>query len=235
MAVHNLACYLEDNFLNNRTPVSLTAATKIAFNVTTISSARADRFRLVFKPWMQYSGCNAVLINDNVQVDWKVLNEDNLNHYEIERSADGNNFVTIGSRQGSGNTNETIAYNFTDLTTTAGEYYYRVKAISNNGVIAYSNISKVRILRSSPSLYVFPNPVTNSKINVQVGSKLPQGNYVLRLLNTDGKIMLSKKISHTGGSATYSLEPDRTLTSGNYQLEVWLPGNSRQVIQVSVQ
>lgn len=233
MVSQNLACYLEDRFLNSRTPVSLVAATKITFDIPGVDAAAADRFRLVFKPWLQFATCLAVLKNDNVEIEWKAAAEDAPDHFEIERSADGEHFITVASRAHD-NAN-TTTYHFTDLTASTGDYYYRIKVISKNAVIAYSNVAGIRVLRSNPALYVFPNPVINNRINVQVGSKLPKGNYALRLLNAEGKTMLTEKISHPGGTATYQLNSKQPLVPGTYQLEIALPNSSRQLIQVLVQ
>jgi len=235
LAENNLACYLEDNFLHTATPVSLKERTVVPFSVTDNASAQKDRFRLVFKQWMHFTGCNAGVVKNDVVVDWKADGEQDLNHYQIERSTDGDNFIKAGIQSINGDGNMQASYSFTDQDPAAGDYYYRIKAISNHGVTAYSNIVKVRILKSSNSLYVFPNPVINNQVNLQISSSLPVGNYTARLLNEEGKTIISKKISHAGGSATYCIEPQCSLIAGTYQLEVLLPNKSRQVIKVAVQ
>ena len=44
--------------------------------------------------WLSFT---AQKINDAVQLQWKVNGEINNDHYEVEKSTDGNNFNSIGS------------------------------------------------------------------------------------------------------------------------------------------
>ncbi|MBL0358731.1 MAG: hypothetical protein IPP72_18525 [Chitinophagaceae bacterium] len=234
MAYNNLACYLEDNFLNSSTPVNLLERSFLPFSVTNNASAAKDRFRLVFKQWLQFNYCTATVLNTDITVSWKVMQEQDVNQYQIERSSDGEHFTAVGSRLVNNSSNGEMAYDFTDMNPYAGDYYYRIKAVSNHGVTTYSNTATVRILRNSPSMYVFPNPVVNNQVNLQISSSLPGGYYTARLLNAEGKTIASKKINHTGGSAFYTILPDHSLIAGTYQLEVSLPNKSRQVIGVMV-
>ena len=90
------------------------------------------------------------------------------------------------------------------------------------------------MLKVSSSLYVFPNPAVDNKVYLQISSRLPAGEYNAKLITTEGKILNSKKITHAGGNATYAIMPAFRLTPGIYQLEVILPGNSKQVMKVMV-
>ncbi len=236
MAENNLACYLEDQFLNSSTPVSLITPTKVPFSATlNTGSVKSDRFHLVFKQWMEYTSINAFVLNDDIMVKWGVVKEKDAGHYEIERSTDGINYTTIGTTTGTGNSNGPAEYSFTDKNPAAGYYYYRIKAVSYYGVTAYSAVQQVRIVRSSPQLYVFPNPVTDNQINWQIGHRLPSGIYTARLLNANGQVVCSKKINHAGGNAAYMISPGFLLNAGIYQLEILLPDNSRQLMKVVVQ
>lgn len=230
MAVTNLACYLEDCYLNTKTPVSLKERSVVPFTLTDNASAARDRFRLVFKPWMRFTVCAAFFKNEVTTVSWGVPDENDLDKYEIERSEDGINFSVAGTVAGNGNT----AYKFNDPYTRAGIFYYRIKAISKHGVINYSNTARVGILNASPSLYVFPNPATANKTYLQISDRFPIGTYHLTLLTTDGKIVHTKKIIHTGNQGIYTFMPSTTLAPGMYQLDVVLPDNSRQLLKVMV-
>ena len=67
-------------------------------------------------------------------------------------------------------------------------------------------------------MYVYPNPVSNGVIGLQMG-KAVEGLYNITLRNAAGQSVMNKQIVHTAGAAeqiTYSSE----ITAGTYQLEV---------------
>lgn len=233
MQVNNLACYLEDTYLNIKTPVSLKKATLVPFSVTDDASAAWERFRLIFRKWHRFIKCNAAVKNETVTVAWEATDEDNLDKYEVERSEDGINFSAIGAVAGRGH-GSTCRYAFTDLYTNTGIFYYRVKAVSRQDVINYSSTARVVVLKAGTGLYVFPNPVVDNTIAVQVSSKLPAGEYRMTLLSAEGKSITANKIHHPGGSSTFTISPSMHLTSGIYQLNVLLPNNTKQQVKVMV-
>jgi hypothetical protein len=233
MSCENLACYLEDTYLNTKTPVSLVEKTVVPFSISTDANAARDRFRLVLNPWIHFSNCKASFANEETFVTWAVTGENDLDKYEIERSTDGINFSVIGNVSASGNSNYSL-FKYKDPYTAAGVYYYRIKASSKHSVVTYSNVAKVTILKVSSSLYVFPNPAIDNKVHLQVSNSLPAGEYRLKLLSTDGKTVNTRTINHPGGRAAYSIRPDFILTPGIYQLEIILPGNSKQLLKVMI-
>lgn len=69
----------------------------------------------------------AMLNNDSINVSWSTASEKNSDHFEIEVSKDGKNFVSIGtvqSKAANGNSNEVLQYSFSkatgDVTITTG-------------------------------------------------------------------------------------------------------------------
>ncbi|HOZ76997.1 MAG TPA: hypothetical protein PLY34_03330 [Ferruginibacter sp.] len=233
MVVNNLACYLEDTYLNIKIPVSLKQRTIVPFSVTDDASAAWERFRLLFRKWHRFINCEALYKNENVTVKWEAAEEDNLDTYEIERSEDGVNFSVVGRVAGR-NHGSTSRYTFSDGYTNAGIFYYRIKATSKQDVINYSSTARVAVLKGSAGLYVFPNPVVDNKVVVQISSKMPTGEYRLTLLSPDGKIITANKMNHPGGSNTFIIAPSVRLTSGIYQLNVLLPDNTNQLVKVMV-
>lgn len=231
MNTENLACYLEDTYLNTKTPVSLVERTVVPFSISTDANAARDRFRLVFNTWIRFNNCKATFANEETFLTWAVTGEVDLDKYEVERSTDGFNFSVIGNTPASGNSNYSL-FKYKDTYTDPGVYYYRIKASGKHGVVAYSNVTKVTILKVSSSLYVFPNPAVDNKVHLQVSNNLPAGEYRLKLLSTGGITVNTRTINHPGGRATYSIRPNVTLAPGIYQLEVILPGNSKQLLKV---
>ena len=230
----NLAGFLEDQFLHTTTPIYMSGSTKVDFEVTAnAASAAADRFRVVFKPSVIYTNLTANVFNSDIGVEWNVANEFNIKGYDIERSNDSVNFTKVANRTSSGNSASTVRYNWLDVSPAVGYYYYRIRSISNNNVIGYSNVVKVKLNESTPAIYVFPNPVTDNTLHLQMNS-MPEGEYVTRLINNLGQVIAISNIYHLPGTATEAIQPKNKLLSGIYHLEVTAPDKNTTTIQIIV-
>lgn len=82
-------------------------------------------------------------------------------------------------------------------------------------------------------MYVFPNPVTNNNIQLQLNSAAP-GKYSARLFNSIGQLVNTEILPHAGGTATKVIAPVSQLNNGNYQLEITSPDKKITVIKVFV-
>ena len=78
--------------------------------------------------------------SDAILLEWKTGAEDNLNRFEIERSAsEPNNFIHIGTVSAIGNNSYYYYRDEVTMNSSAPLYYYRLKLIDNNGGHVYSN------------------------------------------------------------------------------------------------
>jgi hypothetical protein len=231
----NLAGFLQDQFMHTATPINLNGTTKFNFVITSNkASAAADRFRVVFKPSVVYTNVAANVLASDIGVQWNVASEENIKGYEIERSTDGTHFTKVADQASAGNSESAVAYNWLDVAPALGQYYYRIRSISYNDVIGYSNIVKVKLNRSTPAIYVFPNPVTENAIHLQMNG-MEKGVYAARLMNNLGQVVMSNYIAHMGGTATETLRPANRLLAGIYQLEIAAPDKKITTIKVIVQ
>ena len=128
-----------------------------------------------------FVGFDAKKSSNGIQVTWKVAGEENVNHYEIERSEDGRSFTSISSV--AIGKKDTYTYFDAGAGTTA---YYRIKNVDNDGKFKYSNIARVTNGKSSIVITAFPQPVVN-QLTVQhpaIGA-----NGLLTLSSADGRIV----------------------------------------------
>jgi hypothetical protein len=231
----NLAGFVQDQFTHTATPMNMNGTTKVNFAITSDkASATANRFRVVFKPSVVYTNVAANVLASDIGVQWNVASEENIKGYEIERSTDGTHFTKVADQASAGNSDAAVAYNWLDVAPALGQYYYRIRSISYNDVIGYSNIVKVKLNRSTPAIYVFPNPVTQNTIHLQMNG-MEKGVYAARLMNNLGQVVMSNYIAHMGGTATETLRPANTLLAGIYQLEIAAPDKKITTIKVIVQ
>ncbi len=151
----------------------------------------------------------------------------NIQKYEVEKSTNGINFASATTKLATGNSSSDVTYSWLDVNVVTGDNFYRVRSIGIGGEIKYSTIVKVKIGKGNPVITVYPNPVINKTISVQL-TGMDKGIYRLRLINTTGQVVFAKQLTHTGGSATQTVGLNN-VAAGNYQLEIIKPDNTKTV------
>ncbi|MRX46189.1 T9SS type A sorting domain-containing protein [Pedobacter puniceum] len=144
-----------------------------------------------------------------VNLNWKTTNEVNTKEFSIERRTDNSDFVSIGTIT-SKNTDGIHNYNFTDNNAVAGNSYYRLKQIDNDGKFQYSDIQSVKI-DGGVSLSLYPNPTTD-ELNI---SHALASNASIKVLNIQGSTVLEQKL---GQGTTLSNIGVSQLSPGTYIL-----------------
>jgi hypothetical protein len=231
----NSVVYLEDKFLNKLTPLIVDGISKVDFEVNSnLLSAASNRFSIIFSPAVSFNKVNATIKASNILVDWELSNEFNIKSYDVERSNDGLSFTKFATNIASGNRNQNIAYSWLDIEPLPGYYYYRIKILSNNNLVVYSKIVKLKINKSTPEIYVFPNPIIESNIQLQMNN-MPQGIYLLKLINNVGQVMGNYQVAHTQNNYTENIHLLNRLIPGIYQLEVTQPNHKVKKITLSAE
>lgn len=105
---------------------------------------------------------NAELVNEEVLINWITEEEEDLSHFEIERSENGIDFETIEIIEARGIINETNYYNTTDWDLQSGATYYRLKSVDFDGTTYYSNLEVIELTTAKNyEINVYPNPVSD--------------------------------------------------------------------------
>lgn len=214
----DLNAILVDKFLNSRTPISLNGITVIPFAVTSNSaSAAADRFMVVFEANnilpVNMTAVKAYQKGKDIQIEWNVPTEVNMEKYEVEKSIDGRLFTKTATHQAKNNGNS-VDYAWLDTNPVAGNHYYRIKAIGNTGEAQYSKVMKVSIGKAGYGIAAYPNPLTGNAITLTVN--LPKGHYTIRLTNQLGQEIHREAWMHQGGAATQTVQARTELPQGVY-------------------
>lgn len=105
-----------------------------------------------------FNGWNNGDVNDLV---WQTASESNSLYFELQRSADGQQFETIGTVAAAGYSLETLDYRFTDVAPLQGNNYYRLKAVDHDQTFEYSNVIVIATTQKQPTVHVYPNPASD--------------------------------------------------------------------------
>jgi hypothetical protein len=217
-----LTAELIDNFLGNRTPLSVVNPTAVSFNVTADpASAASNRFMVVFGPGVPLA-IDAITIkaqakNNGVQVDWQARTETDMDHYEVEKSIDGSNFSKQNTTTAIGNSNVPVNYGWFDAAPVKGNNFYRIKAFDRGGNTKYTSIVKVNIGSAQPAITVVPNPISTNAFGLQL-TDFEKGTYTLVLYNNLGQQVYNTKLQHDGGSVLKHIQLSIVLANGSYRL-----------------
>ncbi len=161
----------------------------------------------------------ASVSGNSVVLNWGTATETNNRGFEVERSTDGNNFVSTGYVQGNGTTTRKSFYTYTDDNLISGKYYYRLKQVDFDGSFTYSSIANADIQNLSYELSQnYPNPFNPS---TSIGYSVPEKSVVsLEIFNEIGqKVRTLVNGTKEAGNYTVNFNADN-LPSGVYMYKM---------------
>ena len=154
-----------------------------------------------------------------------------MQEYVVEKSLNGSLFSAMVAKTPTGNNGVAASYLSVDEQPVYGFNFYRIRSVDIAGKIRHSAIVKVFVESPKPTIAIYPNPITNGIINLQLVNQ-PAGEYAIKLYNKLGQLILSKQIMHADGSSTEKIKWDFNLAHGLYLLEVIQPDGNKKIIKV---
>lgn len=163
---------------------------------------------------LEFTGVNR---NGYNQLRWLVSDEIDVDRYELERSADGFNFLRVASKQSVGSMT-VVNYSHADpVGAGASEFYYRLKVVDADGSYIYSAIVFIRTT-SKTKISVQNNPFRNV-IQLQYNLESDQ-RITASLFNTVGALLRRREFNAVAGSGVYSIYDAENYPAGLYFLKV---------------
>ena len=130
-------------------------------------------------------------------LDWQTSQELNSDHFELFRSYDAVDFVSIGKIASAGFSNTNKNYSFQDHVGGSNYVYYRLKQVDINGKETFTSVVKVALGENS-GVNIFPNPFSDNFTVSIASSKTALA--TLKISNTAGQLVYSKSINITRGN-----------------------------------
>ncbi|HTN35463.1 MAG TPA: T9SS type A sorting domain-containing protein [Arachidicoccus sp.] len=153
----------------------------------------------------------------SVLLTWSTANELGNDHFEIERSADGNKFISLMKEPSKGNATFTQDYSKSDAHPVSGRNYYRLKQVSQDGTFSYSEVVSLSYnQKDGIKINIYPNPA-HQYLNVEAHWSAPQVTRIT-IFDTGGRQV---KHTTTGNLMNVSMRINvSSLSAGVYYLKV---------------
>ncbi|HMK19071.1 MAG TPA: T9SS type A sorting domain-containing protein [Chitinophagaceae bacterium] len=157
-------------------------------NITLNELTLASQFAPLPLTWLSFTA--KAQNNSQSLLQWATAQEQNTKDFYIEHSADGINWVTIGSLPAAGNSNSTIHYNYVHTNPVKGLNYYRIKQTDVDSRYSYSPIRMLSFTRVLQLFTILGNPVTNDVLTLQVNMATS-----LAFYTADGKLLWREQVN----------------------------------------
>ncbi len=193
-----------------------TANTATRTGITTFSPFGVGQVGQILP--VHFGNVKATQVSGGIKIDWSNMTELEVVKYNVERSADGRNFSSVGEVNARLNNGGKADYNLIDNNPISGVNYYRIRSLENSGVSKYSIIVKVDLRGGATQLVLYPNPVSDGQLSYQANN-LVKGKYTIRIFNNVGQQVYSKALNHPGGSVTEAITLP-SLKAGIYNLQL---------------
>lgn len=131
--------------------------------------------------------------DNQIQLNWSAVNQEQVHEYIIEYSTDGKTFTPEASIEGSKQNSGQYNFSHPLSSTAAGGYvYFRVKQVDENGKISYSAVRTVSLnSKAAIKLTTYPNPATEG-FNLSF-DRLINGNFNVDLVSAAGQVVYSSR------------------------------------------
>lgn len=157
----------------------------------------------------------AICTDDAIKLKWTIQNDLDIDKYEIEKSATGLFFSSIGEINANSISTES-KYLFTDNDPIVGTNYYRLKVYHKNTGVNVSSIVRIYFGKVGNTIFIYPNP-SGAELSVRFAA-VNKGHYQMSVLANDGQRLLTVPVDHDGTDKTVKITMPSTLPKGIYRL-----------------
>jgi carboxypeptidase T len=152
---------------------------------------------LVTLPVKFISFTGHLLPDQTVRLNWEAVTDQEHDYFELERSADGSNFTSLGRGPSSAPYWKIDPAPYTVYT------YYRIKQADLNGSVSYSTIIRIEY-KPEFGVSVYPNPVTDL-FNVKISS-VTTDLYTISIADASGRKVQEEKVFAGGAVQNVSFD-----------------------------
>jgi len=165
---------------------------------------------------------SGIVSNEEALLNWYVTENNAVDHFEIERSADGIHFTPVGVINSHSSESNVASYRYNDPEQiTSDGLYYRLKIVNITNHISYSKVIRLSINDNTRVVIkIIPNPVRDY-MQVSFYSSM-QKNVKVSIYDVSGKLMRIINRSIPQGNSILNISNFQTWPDGVYSVKVIL-------------
>lgn len=159
--------------------------------------------------------------NQKTNLNWVTENLQDFDRFEVERSTDGTNYITVATKAPVQTAARTTYLHTDDLSAVNGTvFYYRLKMIDLNGQFKYSNVILVRKESNIKGIRINPNPVVTNGTTTVRFEATAKGTVELRIVDMAGRQVLKQQNNVAEGINSVPVSNLGRLQPGTYILQM---------------
>lgn len=138
----------------------------------------------------------AQLRNSQVQLNWTTASEKNNRGFEVQRSANGEQFSTVLYKEGRGTTAARTNYEAVDSKPMPGLSYYRLKQIDTDGKVSFTPPVAIKNASLIEATF-YPNP-TNGPLTISLPQARTESAVRVSISDLMGRVVKEQTLSSAG-------------------------------------
>lgn len=180
-----------------------------------------SRSTLITLPVQFISFAGKLLPDETIRLDWEAITDQQHDYFEIQKSANGSTFTSIG--------NGTLSAPYWGIDTAPfiGNNFYRIKQVDKNGTTSYSTVINVYYGPGLFNVSVYPNPVTDV-LTVKISSANTE-QYEISITDMAGRKVFGEKVVSAGSGIQSTID----LSKQASQLFILTVKNSKNEIMTT--
>ncbi len=161
-----------------------------------------------------------------VALAWATASELNADRFEVQRSANGREFTTIGTVGAQGTTTTAHDYSFEDARPLGGTSFYRLRQVDTDGTAQFSGVATIRLDATvvTASFEAYPTQFRDL-LHLTIGAPVA-GDARLTVTDLAGREVLATALPVVSGATATTLPSADRLAPGQYVVRVALPGGA---------
>jgi len=145
---------------------------------------------------VKFLGFNVAVNNKNIQIEWSTAQEENSAYFDILRSENGTNWITIKTISAAGNTTAIQTYSYTDQNISSQVVYYKIKQVDLDGKSIETAVRIAKMQEKATQVKISSG--TNSNIYMHFSKQLT-GNLSVKLVSLNGQEVYQSSLSNPFG------------------------------------
>ncbi len=167
---------------------------------------------------VELTNFTATANKSSVILNWQTSSENNTDHFNIEKSDNGQLFYSAGTVAASGNASSVHVYSFTDNSVLYLNMpiFYRLKTVDKDGRFKYSQVVSVRLddVVQTQLIKLYPAIIAASQtLQAEIISAKKQ-TVTIQFLNAEGRQIAQTEKALVAGNNKFTITPHTALPNG---------------------